>query len=626
MPSHNDELFEIDGLLVACLCTEIPPTQLGSWSAKLEAPGASCSVPGMQWIEVDRERDAQLRRSESSKRPSIRKARANSYLVVFTGADLVASCGESPVRVTLSSDLAPDTQLTLVSRPLSPERLRSPGFREALGRALQANGARGAASVLTASPQFGSSGDPSTFEITRLVLARAGLVLQGHGCFPRDHRIHIVTADLRSWANATQVAVRPEHPDQRQADAVTPEQPQRSFTAVLARASHHRQDAFYVVIVDPTGANAVFHGPFSVTAEEDEPEAAQLVREGFGRIQDLTPEQIDAVYRPILALPRTQVRARRFEFGPPRASKQPLASIIIPLYGDAFFLNCIFHLQRILHPGYELIVVVDDPKLWPEVYGRIAARQSALTVHTILLQCAENYGYAQANNIGFMAAEGDVIFLMNSDVLVTNLAALDEAATTIREKQSAQQTEAIVGFSLLFEDDTIQHIGMEFPRSPQVGNLHVAEHPMKGLPVALYTGGTTRQVPAVTGALVGMSARLYQSLGGFDAVYERGDFEDADLCLRARASGAQIMLNVRLGLYHLERQSLRRMGDASFREMITYLNCVTFNHRWSASLSQQVPAHDGAPGPIAEERRAIRVRKRQPHVPADARVTVRPGS
>jgi hypothetical protein len=29
------------------------------------------------------------------------------------------------------------------------------------------------------------------------------------------------------------------------------------------------------------------------------------------------------------------------------------------------------------------------------------------------------------------------------------------------------------------------------------------------------------------------------------------------------------------------------MGDAGLREMITYLNCVEFNARWDAHLSQQ---------------------------------------
>jgi GT2 family glycosyltransferase len=624
MPSQKDELFEIDGLLIASIHTNIPQAQCQSWTAQLDALGASHSVSGTQWIPVDREEEPPAPSLRQSGRPFVRKRQPQCYLIAFANADLVASCAGEPVKITLSSDLADGRQLTLVSEPLTLARMAAPGFKVALSQALEAGGSRGAASVLAASLRSQPSGAAPAFQITRLVLARAGLLLRGQGYFPGDVSLHVVTADLRGWTNSSQVAVRSEISGDLRSEDDSCIQPQRSFSAVLARSSHHRHDAFYIVTLGPPGVDAVFHGPFSAAAEDNEHEAAKLVCETFGPIQALTDTQIDAVYRPVLALPRTQARARRVEFGPPRADTTKLASIIIPLYGDAFFLNCIFHLQRLLHPGYELIVVVDDPRLWPEVYGRIASRQSALTVRTVLLQCEENYGYGRANNIGFKAATGDVIFLMNSDVLVADIAALDEAAAAIREQQEFHGAETLIGFSLLFEDETIQHIGMEFPRSPLVGNLHLAEHPMKGQPMALYRGELTREVPAVTGALIGMSASLFGSLGGLDPVFERGDFEDADLCLRARARRARIVLHVRPGLYHLERQSLSRTGDISFREMVTYLNCVTFNKRWGASLSLQTPGQVGAEPAAASKRGTVRVRKRNPHTPAAARSNLRP--
>jgi GT2 family glycosyltransferase len=191
-------------------------------------------------------------------------------------------------------------------------------------------------------------------------------------------------------------------------------------------------------------------------------------------------------------------------------------------------------LQRVLGPGFELILVVDDPRIWPEVFGRLSGRHSSITLPTILLQCAQNYGYARANNLGPWQREVTVLFLMNSDVMVLDPTSLTEAADVIRSRRQTEAPDTIIGFSLLFEDDTIQHIGMEFPRSPLVGGMRLADHPMKGLPIGLYDGEATRSVPAVTGAMMALSASLYQKLGGFDAIYERGDFEDADLCLRAR--------------------------------------------------------------------------------------------
>ncbi len=133
---------------------------------------------------------------------------------------------------------------------------------------------------------------------------------------------------------------------------------------------------------------------------------------------------------------------------------------------------------------------------------------------------------------------------------------------------------------------------------------------MKGFPIALYEGEARRQVPAVTGALMGLASELYQTLGGFDAVYERGDFEDADLCLRAQQIGAEVWVHVRPGLYHLERQSMRQMGDAGLRETITYMNCVEFNARWDSHLSDNVAQPSGASARCVPGRPRIGIRKR----------------
>ncbi|MFD0463204.1 glycosyltransferase family 2 protein [Microvirga aerilata] len=333
----------------------------------------------------------------------------------------------------------------------------------------------------------------------------------------------------------------------------------------------------------------------------DDNEALQVVRQAYGDLLALPTPVIDAVYRPLLAVPKNEALAKTFRFGPPTPEDEPVTSIVIPFYGDAFFLNCVYHLQRVLGPGFELVLVVDDPRIWPEIFAALSNRSTSITVPTVLLQNAENYGYGRANNLGFMAASGDVVFLMNSDILVMDSAPLEEAAEAIRARRAADEPELVVGFSLLYEDNTIQHIGMAFPTSSAVNNLHLADHPMKGLPFSLYRGESIRSAPAVTAALMGLSSDLYRALGGFDSVYERGDFEDADLCLRAEQLGAEVQVYVRSGLYHLERQSIPKMGDGDLRQMVTYMNCAEFNRRWQTRLSPQRAARPA---------RRIQVRKR----------------
>ena len=76
----------------------------------------------------------------------------------------------------------------------------------------------------------------------------------------------------------------------------------------------------------------------------------------------------------------------------------------------------------------------------------------------------------------------------------------DEDLGHIRQRRRASKPELVAGFSLLYEDNTIQHIGMEFPRSSLMGDMYIADHPMKGLPFDFYEGETVRKAQAVTAA------------------------------------------------------------------------------------------------------------------------------
>ena len=266
------------------------------------------------------------------------------------------------------------------------------------------------------------------------------------------------------------------------------------------------------------------------------------------------------------------------------AGAEPSHSVIVPLYGDAFFVSAIFHLQRILDASFELIVVCDDPRIAVRVTRLLESRRKSYRVPMTLLCPDRNLGYGPANNLGASAARGRVLFLVNSDVFVVDKAPLIEAGELIL-RQAAAGTKTMVGFSLLFEDGTIQHIGMDFVRSASLGGLYIARHPLKGTPIDWYDGPSTRRVEAVTAALVGISRDMFGELGGFDPLFARGDFEDADLCLRAKTLGAEIRVHVRPGLYHFERQSFRHIAAAE-RSAITLANCRRFNRRWERQLGK----------------------------------------
>ncbi|MGF9759446.1 hypothetical protein AAII07_30045 [Microvirga sp. 0TCS3.31] len=614
MHAQIDELFEFAGVLLALIRVAAPLCGDPTLCCRLEQDGAVLLVPRHSWAEIPSAASGLETNQDGPRRRVIPVRRMRVYLVVFADEARRQFSATNPVIVTVQTTSAALDERALSISGLAIARLDDPGLKGALCAAVQTAGVPAVAAALDKAIKVEALERFNEVQVTGTILANAGLVLTGRIKGAVRPNMHIVSADLRSWVPPFLIAYHARSHDGAEPGASPEGVAQRpdgpDFTAVLSTTAGQVAREIYIVEADPAGGATVFYGPVTVNGVNDEQQAFGRVKEAFGPIQSLPRALVQSVYRPILARPKTSARARRFTFGPPINEAEPLVSIIIPFYGDAFFLKCASHLQRLLGPGFEMILVVDDPRIWPRVYGQLSARRSSIVVPTVLLECEDNYGYARANNLGAMAARGDVLVLMNSDIMVVDVAALNQAAAAIRARRQAREPEAIIGFSLLFEDDTIQHVGMEFPRSPLVGDMRLADHPLKGLPSALLEGDAVRRVPAVTGALMALSLDLYRTLGGFDAAYERGDFEDADLCLRAQQSGAEIWVHVAPGLYHLERQSIRTMGDAHLREAVTYLNCLTFNARWDAHLSETSATHIRVPASQAAGRPPITVRKR----------------
>jgi len=136
----------------------------------------------------------------------------------------------------------------------------------------------------------------------------------------------------------------------------------------------------------------------------------------------------------------------------------------------------------------------------------------------------------------------------------------------------------LLGVKLLYEDGSVQHVGIAFRRHSAWGDLWINDHPLKGQSPLGLTG--VREVEAVTAACALIEARLFRELNGFSEDYIVGDFEDSDLCLRASSAGRRNQIALDVELYHLERQSQNRTGDAVWRTNLTAYNCWLHNSRW----------------------------------------------
>ena len=106
----------------------------------------------------------------------------------------------------------------------------------------------------------------------------------------------------------------------------------------------------------------------------------------------------------------------------------------------------------------------------------------------------------------------------------------------------------------------------------------------KGLPATFDADGDARSVPAVTGACMMIDRGLFGDLGGLSEHYVIGDFEDSDLCLKAHEQGFGSYYTPEVELYHLERQSMRLVGQGhlGWRQSLTLYNMWQQSRRWGA--------------------------------------------
>ena len=291
---------------------------------------------------------------------------------------------------------------------------------------------------------------------------------------------------------------------------------------------------------------------------------------------------------------------REICFGTPTAA--PACSVIVPLYGRIDYMEVQVALlaQGAFAQRHELIYVVDDPDSADaaSLLADSLFRRFRLPLRLLLLE--ENVGFAPACNAGLSVAQGGHVCFLNSDVFSLQPDWLDGLLADFARHPSV----GIVGPLLLFEDGTIQHQGMRYEALPEFSHWLFPVHPGKG---SRPTNSRTLAVhPSITGACMAMSRELALDLGGFDEAYIIGDFEDSDLCLRARQYGVASAVDHGVVLYHLERKSQAPAAEA-WRMNVTLYNAWLHQRRWAARLAADADGPRGrvmaaaAPPPAQNE-------------------------
>lgn len=220
-------------------------------------------------------------------------------------------------------------------------------------------------------------------------------------------------------------------------------------------------------------------------------------------------------------------------------------SFIIPLFNCLELTRaCVASLQATLPAGFaHEIILVDDgstdgTRAWLATLGppfRVVLND-------------RNLGYAVANNRGVALARGELLVLLNNDLILTPR----WLEPMLAVRRSLRTRAGLVGnVQLDAKSGAVDHTGIVINRCGKP----VHDRALPPLLVRLFC--RARRVPAVTAACVLIERSVWQQLGGFDEAYVNGG-EDVDLCFRAHAAGRVNAVALRSVIRHHVSASVGR--------------------------------------------------------------------
>lgn len=257
----------------------------------------------------------------------------------------------------------------------------------------------------------------------------------------------------------------------------------------------------------------------------------------------------------------------------------PRYSIIIPLYRNLDYLRFqlgAFAIDPVMTET-EIIFVLDSPEQRAELVHFLSGLHQLYRLPLTILIMSANFGYAAANNAAAAVARGQLLLLLNSDVVPESPGWLPKLAAPLQKQKKVIAS----GARLLFDDQSLQHAGMRFTRD--AGGHWLNLHYHKGAPRDFAPALQTRAVPAVTGAALLVRREAFLKVGGFTEDYIIGDYEDSDLCLKLRQLGGEIFYCPDAVLFHFERKSINR--HAGYQRSVAGLyNRWLAGQRWNDAM------------------------------------------
>jgi len=255
-----------------------------------------------------------------------------------------------------------------------------------------------------------------------------------------------------------------------------------------------------------------------------------------------------------------------------RIAADTKASIIIPSRNPRLLARSLAAIERRTAYRNREIIVVHHPN------GVDDAGMEELLARTPCthLAYAGEFNFSALNNLGASRATGQALVFLNDDV-----EPLDENWLAELVSHLERPDVAIAGALLLYPRGAVQHAGLALGIMRGAGHVYrdtFGSEWWKWLPF-------TRDVSAVTGACLAIRAAVFHQLGGFDSAFPV-NYNDVDLCLRARQAGYRVIVAPAARLLHRECQT--RTPGVRFEEQ------ERWEDRWGELLARGDPFYSAA--------------------------------
>lgn len=244
-------------------------------------------------------------------------------------------------------------------------------------------------------------------------------------------------------------------------------------------------------------------------------------------------------------------------------STETQVSIVICSRTPKLLERCLQSLQKTTQGIESQIIVVEHQSR--------ETRALAESFRCDVVSYGRMFNFADMNNIGAAEARHESLVFLNDDIVATRSGWLQTMLALI-----ARSDIGIAGAKLLYPSGAIQHAGIAVGIGEGTGHIgrgQFASDLWRWLEMR-------RNVSAVTGACLAIRHDVFRELRGFDVGFPV-NYNDADLCLRARAVGYEVVFEPSAVLRHDEcatRASGTRINE---REL--------FGERWGRLLERPDP-------------------------------------